>query len=351
LNLALDTTYSLGSDLSGVGVYSRELLLALAQAHPEQQFQWHYRPHRFFKSFRESLPQNATRRLLLDSFGPRNGLFHGLNQRLPISRFKKQIATFHDLFVMTAEYSTPEFRARFTEQARRAAGEADRIIAVSQFTANQVHELFGIPHDRIRVIHHGIQPLPIYPRPYERAPEKIILHVGAIQQRKNIARLVRAFAAVSTDWRLVLAGSAGYGAAEILAEIETNPRITVTGYISNHELAHYYSRASIFAFPSLDEGFGMPVLEAMRAGVAVIASNHSAVPEVCGDAALLIDPLDEDALACALTNLTMDAENRARLVALGQARAAQFSWQRAAEETWSVYQELTSLPRQQFSKL
>jgi glycosyltransferase involved in cell wall biosynthesis len=343
LNLALDTTYSLGSDLSGVGVYSRELLLALAQAHPEQKFQWHYRPHRFFKSFRDQLPDNATRRLLFDGWGPRNALFHGLNQRLPTRRFKKQIATFHDLFVMTAEYSTSEFRARFTEQARRAAGEADRIIAVSQFTANQVHELFAVPHDRIRVIHHGIQPLPIYPR----APEKIILHVGAIQQRKNIARLVRAFAAAPIDWRLVLAGSAGYGAAEILEEIAANPRITVTGYISNNELARYYAKAAIFAFPSLDEGFGMPVLEAMRAGVPVIASNRSAVPEVCGDAALLIDPLDEDALAGALRNLTNDEETRAKLVSLGEVRAAQFSWEQAAQQTWSVYQELISLPRQQ----
>jgi glycosyltransferase involved in cell wall biosynthesis len=340
LNLALDTTYSLGTDLSGVGVYSRELLRALATAYPDQNFQWYYRPHRFFKSFRESLPANANRRLLLDNWGPRYALFHGLNQRLPARRFKRQIATFHDLFVMTAEYSTPEFRARFTEQARRAAGEADRIVTVSRFTANQVEQLLGVEPSRIRVIHHGIQPLPVYPR----MPEKIILHVGAIQQRKNIARLVHAFAAVPTDWRLVLAGSAGYGATEILKEIENSTardRVVVTGYLSNDEMARYYSKASIFAFPSLDEGFGMPILEAMRAGVAVVASDRSAVPEVCGGAALLIDAFNEEALGHALRTISQDEWTRSRLELLGTARAAQFSWQKAASETWAIYEELS----------
>ncbi len=339
MNLALDTTYSLGSDLSGVGVYSRELLHALATSHPLRNFTWYYRPHRFLKSFREQLPRNAARRLLLETWGPRNALFHGLNQRLPQRRFRKQIATFHDLFVMTAEYSSPEFRARFTEQARRAAGEADRIIAVSQFTADEVHRLLGVEQSRIRVVHHGIQPLPVHPR----EPQKMILHVGAIQERKNISRLVTAFEAVPQDWQLVLAGSAGFGADRILQQIEQSPasnRITVTGYISNSVLAKYYAQASIFAFPSLDEGFGMPVLEAMRAGVAVVASNRSAVPEVCGNAAFLIDPLEADSLRGAIVFLTQDPGERARWEQLGGTRAAQFSWEKAAAQTWDVYEEL-----------
>ncbi len=339
MKLGLDSTYSLGTNLSGVGVYSRELLRALAASQPTQGFGWHYRPHRFLKSFRESLPQNARRKLLLESWGPRSGIFHGLNQRLPVRRFAKQVATFHDLFVMTAEYSTPEFRARFTEQAKRAAGEADRIIAVSQFTADQVQGLLNVEPSRIRVVHHGIQPLPVYPR----QPEKMILHVGAIQERKNISRLVKAFDAVPADWRLVLAGSAGFGAGEILREIENSPsraRISVTGYVSNNEMARYYSQASIFAFPSLDEGFGMPVLEAMRAGVAVVAGNRSAVPEVCGNAALLVDALDTQALAQALDSLAKNPEKRAQLQQLGTKRANEFNWTRAAEQTWAVYQEL-----------
>jgi glycosyltransferase involved in cell wall biosynthesis len=202
-----------------------------------------------------------------------------------------------------------------------------------------VEELLGVERARIRVVHHGIQPLPVYPR----APEKIILHVGAIQERKNIARLVRAFASVPADWRLILAGSTGFGAEKILQEIANSPNrncITVTGYVSNDEMARYYAKASIFAFPSLDEGFGMPVLEAMRAGVAVVASNRSAVPEVCGDAALVIDALNEEALGDAFAKLCRDETARAKLEVLGRERAGRFSWQRAAEETWAVYQEL-----------
>jgi glycosyltransferase involved in cell wall biosynthesis len=105
-------------------------------------------------------------------------------------------------------------------------------------------------------------------------------------------------------------------------------------------MARYYSRASIFAFPSLDEGFGMPVLEAMRAGVAVVAANRSAIPEVCGGAAQLVDALDTEALASALLGLAKDETKREEMERRGQSRAQQFSWLRAADETWAVYREL-----------
>ena len=121
----------------------------------------------------------------------------------------------------------------------------------------------------------------------------MILNVGAIQTRKNIARLVEAFERVDAPWKLVLAGSNGYGAAGILARIQASPardRISVLGYVPLSELSALYRRASVFAFPSLDEGFGMPVLEAMAAGAAVLTSDRSALPEVAGDAALLVDP-------------------------------------------------------------
>ena len=336
MKIALDASYSLGSDLSGVGIYSREILWGLAGAHPEQRFTWLYRPHRLVKGWREEAPANVSRGLLAESLGGRAGIFHGLNQRLPSKRFARQIATFHDLFVLTADYSTPEFRERFAEQARRAAGEADRIIAVSHFTAGQVESLLGVGRERIHVVHHGVRPLP----ESARQRENIILSVGAIQRRKNTARLVDAFAAVEGDWTLVLAGSAGYGADETLRRIEASPRrdrIRVTGYVSPQELADWYARCAIFAFPSLDEGFGMPVLEAMAAGAPVIASNRSAIPEVAGDAAMLVNPEETEELASALRRLAGDAQERQRLAARGRTRAAQFTWQKAVQETWEVY--------------
>ena len=252
---------------------------------------------------------------------------------------RRAVTTFHDLFVLTGEYSTPDFRRRFAEQARDAAGRSDRIIAVSQFTARQVIEILGVEEARVRVVHHGV-------RVTKQAPvarEKIVLHVGAIQHRKNIARLVDAFEAVDGDWRLVLAGSAGYGAEEIDAKIgaaRSRERIRLTGYVAPAELAQWYARATIFAFPSLDEGFGMPVLEAMAAGVPVIAGNRSALPEVAGDAAWLVDPEDTDELAGALGALTQDPERRADLSRRGIERAAKFTWAEAVEKTWQVYREL-----------
>ena len=304
--IALDATYSIGEVLSGVGLYSHEILTGLATAHPEIGFDFYYRPHRYLRARRAALPQNVRRRLLAEPLGPRGAdLFHGLNQRLPRVPMRRAIATFHDLFVMTGEYSTPEFRARFTAQARDAAQRADVVIAVSEFTRSQVISLMDVDPAKVHVIHHGIRKLAA-PGGTPQAREKVILNVGAIQKRKNIVRLVESFETVPSPWQLVLAGSNGYGAEEILARIESSPardRIHVTGYVSAAELAAWYARAAVFAFPSLDEGFGMPVLEAMSAGVPVITSNRSALPEVAGDAALLVDPEDTEAIGRALREL------------------------------------------------
>ncbi len=333
---ALDATYSLGPSLSGVGVYSREILQGLAAAYPSTAWEWFYRTNRYWRARGLPKPANVKRRLLSDGWGSRSAtLFHGLNQRLPKRRFRRQVATFHDLFVLSGEYSTPEFRARFALQAREAAAGSDLIVAVSAFTASQVEHYLDVPAARIRVVHHGVIPrrIPSLPR------EKIVLCVGAIQKRKNQASLVRAFRALPDDWTLVLAGSRGYEAEEALRDV-TDPRVQVTGYLDENELEAWYARAGIFAFPSLDEGFGMPVLEAMAAGIPVIAGNRSALPEVCGDAAELIDPASEEQLAAALRRLATDEDRKNELIARGLARAKQFTWEDAVAKTYAVYREL-----------
>src|SRR5580765_267361 len=173
LTVALDATYSIGDALSGVGIYSREMLRGLPAAHPKINFDFCYRPHRFFRSWRVDLPSNARRRLLSEPLGPRSAaLFHGLNQRLPAIPLRRAVATFHDLFVLTGEYSTPEFRTRFAAQARDAAARADAIIAVSAFTGRQVVELLGVDAKKVHVVHHGIRPMA---RP-EVARENVILN-------------------------------------------------------------------------------------------------------------------------------------------------------------------------------
>jgi glycosyltransferase involved in cell wall biosynthesis len=343
MRIALDATYSIGASLSGVGVYSREILAGLAAAHPEASYLFCYRPHRFLRSFRETLPPNARRRLLGDNWAPRSAaLFHGLNQRLPRARPRRTVATFHDLFVISGEYSTPEFRARFEKQAREAAARADLIIAVSAFTAGQVEQYLGVERSRIRVVHHGVRPPRTEPAEHaRRAP--LVLHVGALQKRKNIVRLVHAFERLGPEWRLVLAGSAGFGADEALRAIEASPardRIELPGYISNAELDALYARCSIFAFPSLDEGFGMPVLDAMIRGVPVLTSRGSALREVSGEAAVQVDPQDEEEIAAKLRELAESEELRTELGNRGRLHAASFSWETAVSKTWAVYCEL-----------
>lgn len=341
MNIALDATYSLGRNLSGVGVYSREILFGLARTHPEARYLFCYRPHRFLRSFSDGLPSNASRRLLWENRPPSADLFHGLNQRLGPARRRRSVTTFHDLFVISGDYSTPEFRERFTAQARDAAQRSDLIIAVSTFTARQVEQLLHVEPSRIRVIHHGVRPVPRLPAPGPK--EQIVLSVGAIQRRKNIVRLVEAFEQLAPGWKLVLAGSFGFDSEAARERVERSPRkqdIQVLGYVTDSALEDLYRRASILAFPSLDEGFGMPILDAMARGVPVLTSNVSAMPEVAGDAALLIDPTDVRSIADGLQRMASESELRDTLARAGLARAGRFTWEKSVDATWKVYEEL-----------
>jgi glycosyltransferase involved in cell wall biosynthesis len=341
VRIALDATYTIGDQLTGIGVYSARLIDHLASNYPSDQFYLCYRAKQLLKSTFPRLP-NERRRLLQPPF-PILGanLFHALNQRVDRRPAKRVIATFHDLFVITSEYSSPEFRSRFTAQARSAAAHSDLIIAVSEFTSLQIQHLLGVEQSRIRVVPHGVH-LPASPDEGER--ENIILFVGALQTRKNLMRLVSAFEAVPNNWRLILAGSPeGYGADAILDAIEGSPvrgRIEIPGHLPTSALHELFRRASIFAFPSLDEGFGMPVLEAMAFGVPVITSNGSALPEVAGDAAHFVDPSNIEDISAALIHLIQDESYRRELVRRGYRRALEFSWKNTAEKTYAIYREL-----------
>jgi glycosyltransferase involved in cell wall biosynthesis len=348
LRIGLDATYALDREPTGVAVYSREILNGVAelcargQLRPaEGQVNAYVRPHRLRTAWRASLPGNVSRRLLLDALAPGVALFHGLNQRLPPRKKNRFAVTFHDLFVMTGEYSTPEFRQRFSALARQAAERADLIIAVSHFTATQVRDLLHIEPSRIRVVYHGVhappQVAPIGPR------QPWLLHVGALQSRKNITSLVEAFEQTAPGWRLKLAGGLGYGSAAIRDRIARSPRqgdIDILGYVSRAELERLYASCSALAFPSLDEGFGIPVLEAMAYGLPVVTSLRSATTEVAGEAAVMTDPTSVDSIAAGLKRVMAEPKLRQRLAQAGLERAAAFPWARAVAETAAVYREL-----------
>lgn len=322
-------------------MYSRQILFGLAETHAATDFLYCYRPHRFFRSFREHIARNAHRRLLLKGHSVSADLFHGLNQRIDSTRYQRTVSTFHDLFVLSGDYSTADFRRKFAQQAHEAAQRSNLIIAVSNFTARQIQELLKVEPARIRVIPHGVR----RPPNLSARREKMILFVGAIQRRKNVTRLVEAFANVPSGWKLVLAGSLGYAAQETINGIANSARkddIRVLGYVPGDTLEDLFARASIVAFPSLDEGFGMPVLDAMAHGIPVLTSNVSALPEVSGDAALLVDPTDVASIADGLCRLIGDESLRTKLAQAGLERSSEFSWERAVQATWKVYQELLS---------
>jgi glycosyltransferase involved in cell wall biosynthesis len=341
VRVALDATYSVDSQPSGIAVYSQHLLHGLATHYPNGRFIYCYRLKQFFRASSAELPNAGKAILLPPLLTFRAEIFHALNQRVDHRTTKRVVSTFHDLFVMTAEYSSPSFRDRFTRQAREAAARSDLLIAVSEFTAGQVSGLLNIERSRIRVIPHGVT------MPAERTAstrEEIVLFIGALQVRKNIVRLVEAFETMKTPWRLVLAGApGGYHAEQIVERIRQSPareRIEVSGYVTREKLNDLLARASIFAFPSLDEGFGIPVLEAMAWQVPVITSNSSALMELGRGAALLVNPLSVPDIAEALHKLAANTSLRQTLAAAGKLRAQEFTWRKAVEKTYSVYSEL-----------
>ncbi len=354
MKIGIDASYSIDRQPTGVGVYSRRLMETLATRAQADEFTLCYRANRYLRSWREPLAKNC-RRALLEGFTVpgltrRLDLFHGLNQRLPEKRFQRAVSTFHDLFVMTSEYSTPDYRARFSTLAKRAAERSDRIAAVSAFTADQTADLLGFPRERIVVVPHGVDPPTQFPdnelkdfRQEHGLQRPFLLSIGALQERKNISRLVEAFERLPGELLLVLAGSTGYGGERIAARIAASPageRIVQLGYVDDDAKAKLYRTAHALAFPSLDEGFGIPILEAMSAGLPVLTSNCSAMPEVAGDASVLVDPHNSAAIAEGLQRIVEDEALRQNLREKGLARAAEFTWPQAAEKMLALYREL-----------
>ena len=267
---------------------------------------------------------------------------------------RHMVITIHDLtFLHNPSWYRFE-RARYyrlgvTYSAPRAA----RIIAVSQYTANEVATLLRIPMERIDVIHNGVDERYVpcdeervaAARATYRLPSKYFLFVGTIEPRKNVARLIRAWSQIadSIEEDLVIAGRDGWKVGPTYQEAELSKhhnRIVFPGFIADEHLSAVMSGATALVYPSLYEGFGMPVVEAMACGAPVLSSNASSLPEVAEDAALLVDPTSIEELAEGLKRLAGDEELRRSLRAAGIKRAAEFSWTRAAEETLACYRRV-----------
>lgn len=275
---------------------------------------------------------------------------------LPLYHPPRSIVTIHDLgYLAFPDAHTAARRLELHLTTLWNARTARRVIAISQATKDDLIRHYRIAPEKIAVVHHGLAPQfrPVTDQDALAATracygigEHYLLYVGTVQPRKNLTRLIDAFATAMRDrsemsqhLQLVIAGKKGWLTETIerrAAAAGITDQVRFTGYVSDADLPALLSGARAFVFPSLYEGFGMPAIEAMACGTPVLTSTTSALPEVAGDAALLVDPHDTQAIAAALTRLATDAALRADLRARGLAHAAQFTWKRCAEETLRV---------------
>jgi glycosyltransferase involved in cell wall biosynthesis len=270
---------------------------------------------------------------------------HGTNFVVPPVRGAAAVVTVHDLtFARFPEMVTPEVR-RMVPALRRAIDRGAWVHTPSQFVASEANEFLGT--ERIVAVPHGVPRIALPPTPLGGlvGDSQFILAMGTLEPRKNISRLVAAFGAVAASHpglQLLLAGADGPAKPAVLAARASLPpgiqkRVHMAGYVDERLRATLLSRASVFAYPSLYEGFGFPVLEAMAAGTPVVAGDAGAIPEVAGDGALLVDPIDVDAIAEGLTRVLDDPALAENLVRAGRKQAAGYSWRRAAEGLTALY--------------
>lgn len=274
-------------------------------------------------------------------------------QALPFSLPKgtESTVTIHDLaFRFFPEAFHPRTRRRLEWFTRSAVRHATRLIAVSEATRQDILRLYpDTPEHKIRVVHHGVsESWRIAPEQaatdallgrYALAATHYLLYVGAVQPRKNLEKLLEAFTLVKAEhptMKLVLAGEPAWLSKGVLAAVARHPHrndIVLTGRVGNDDLKILYRNASVFVFPSLYEGFGLPLLEAFASGTPVVCGRHSSLGEVGGEAVQYADVTDAEALSDAIRTVAGDGKKRRQLVRAGTERADLFSWDRAASET------------------
>jgi glycosyltransferase involved in cell wall biosynthesis len=285
------------------------------------------------------------------------GLLHGLGSLSPAALPCRFVLTVHDLIYHHFPASLPPgFRLFMRAVLPRVARRADRVIVPSHCTAREVVELLGVEAGRVRVVPYGpgndlrrvddgAAVAAVLTRYGVRRP--YVVSVCRAYPHKNLAGLLRAFAVLRARGRrdvgLVLVGERARSGGELdrlAGDLGLGGAVVFTGFTDQDDLSALYSGADVFAFPSLAEGYGLPILEAMACGTPVVASDASAVPEAVGGAGVVADARDPEAFAAALGQVLDDAALRERLGASGRARAASFSWEKTAAATVAVYREL-----------
>jgi glycosyltransferase involved in cell wall biosynthesis len=270
---------------------------------------------------------------------------HSPHPLLLPTRSAARVVTIHDLhFLSNPERTSAEIRRDYPGLVRDHARRADRIIVVSKFVAGEVHRLLDVPEDRISVCSNGA---PEWNGPVAaRRNDGYLLFVGTIEPRKNVRGLLDGYARLlarrSDVPRLIVAGPVQPGCESLVSAVEQAPfsgHVEYRGYVPANEREALFKGAQAFVLPSFDEGFGIPALEAMSAGVPVVVSNRGALPEVVADAGLLIDPEDPESLASALERLISDPGLRENCARRGLDRARQFTWTQTARNVRRAYDD------------
>jgi glycosyltransferase involved in cell wall biosynthesis len=283
-------------------------------------------------------------------------LLHSLHYTKPLRLPCASVVTFHDMtFFLYPHLHTRARRWFFPQMMRLSAKQADAIISVSESTRRDAIRLLGIDPEKVSTTQLGVdavfrvindlQAKEEIVSKYD-LPEKFILYLGTIEPRKNLSLLIRAYRLLvdsGTRLKLILVGKYGWMYEEVcklVSELNLEEMVRFTGYIPQEQLPLVYNLASLFVYPTIYEGFGLPVLEAMACGVPVITSDIASLPEIVGEAGILVPTGDLDALFDAMKLVTHDKELREKLTNQGLLRARDFSWERTAQLTQQVYQKV-----------
>lgn len=360
----------------GIGRYVREMLCALSNIDQSNQYSLFYASNNKSNHAMLDLPDNFRVRHL-----PMNDIwlariwqrirlplpvelitgfidiYHSPDFTLPPTLSGiPTLLTVHDLsFLRDPESAAPRLRGYLEVAVKRSVRLATHILADSQSTKDDLIELYLTPEDKITVLYAGVssafrpildssQLMKVRKR-YNLGDQPFVLSVGTLQPRKNHIALIKAFelALRDSDYNLVLAGGQGWSYEEVHDLVRLRGlqhRVLFAGFVADEDLSALYSSADVMAFPSLYEGFGLPVLEAMACGVPVLASNVSCLPEVAGGAALFVDPRDVEAMSAAMLKLLSNVDLRETLRKKGFERVEQFSWQSSAVNLLRVYKNL-----------
>ena len=285
--------------------------------------------------------------------GTKSDIYHFFNFTIPKNIKGKIIITIYDTVFFTVPETMGDMKT--ISEYRYAAEKSDLIITISESAKSDIIKHFNVSEEKIKIVTRGID-LQKYSHKYSKSelenirkkynlPQNYILYLGTIEPRKNIERIVKSFKRykqeINDDLKLVIVGKKGWKYDNIMKLIESmGTDIIITGYIDEEDKVPIYKLSQIFVFPSLYEGFGMPILEAMASGTPVITSNISSMPEVAGNAGILVDPFDENEIFGAYKKILSDEKLKKEMVQRGLEQAKKFEWKKSVEILEKIYEEI-----------